>query len=311
MKLLVTGGCGFIGSHFIRHILNTYPTYEVVNFDFLSYAGKIENTNDFSENKKHDLYIGDICCVEEIDYLVKDCDVVINFAAESHVDNSISDSREFIRTNIQGVHVLLDLVTKYNKRMIQISTDEVYGSMEFGEAREHSPLEPNSPYSASKASADLLCRAYHKTHGTQVVVTRSTNNFGSHQHIEKFIPKAITNALKDIPIPVYGDGLNKRDWIYVTDNCRAIDIILHNFMPGLIYNIGAGNEYTNIDVVTKILDIMGKSHDLVTMVDDRKGHDRRYAVNTYKITYKGFKPNVTFEDGLKKTIDWYRNNKGE
>jgi len=311
LKLLVTGGCGFIGSNFIRYILQKYPSYKIINLDKLTYAGNPENLKDVEKNKNYKFVKGDICDKKIVDELSKDLDCIVNFAAESHVDRSILEPDAFIRTDIIGTHTLLEAVRKNGvPRFVHISTDEVYGSIESGSFTEASPLKPNSPYSASKAGADLLCRAYYITYKVPVIITRSSNNFGPYQYPEKIIPLFITNAIEDKPLPVYGDGLNVRDWLYVLDNCKAIDLVLHRGKPGEIYNIGAGNEIPNIELTKKILRILNKPESLIKFVQDRLGHDRRYSLDTSKIRKElGWKPEYNFDTALEKTVDWYLKNR--
>jgi dTDP-glucose 4,6-dehydratase len=315
MKILVTGGAGFIGSNFIRYMLKQHKDYKIINLDKLTYAGNLENLKDVEDNPNYIFINGDITdknLVESL-FFSYDIDYVINFAAESHVDRSIEDPQIFLKTNVIGTQVLLDTSKKVNvKKFLQVSTDEVYGSLgPTGYFTEQSPLSPNSPYSASKASADLLVKAYAHTYGLPVNITRCSNNYGPHQFPEKLIPLMIINAMNDKDLPVYGDGLNIRDWIYVEDHCRAIDMILHHGTVGEIYNIGGNNERTNIDIVKYILKEIGKPESLIKYVKDRPGHDRRYAIDSTKIQEElGWKPLYSFEEGMKKTIKWYLDNKG-
>lgn len=310
MKLLVTGGAGFIGSNFIRHFLRIHPDSTVVNLDKLTYAGNLDNLADVQSHPKYFFLRGDICdpgCISEV--LRQGVDAVVNFAAESHVDRSIADAREFLRTNVQGTYTLLDAARRAGvRRFLHVGTDEVYGSQNPGdEADEESPLKPNSPYAASKASADLLVRAFRETYGFPALITRTSNNYGPNQFPEKFIPLMITNALEGKRLPVYGDGLNERDWIYVEDNCAALDRVLQEGQEGEIYNIGAGEPLPNLVVVRRLLKILGKSEDLIEFVPDRPGHDRRYALKTHKIRRElDWKPAVTFDEGLERTVEWYR-----
>lgn len=308
-KFLVTGGAGFISSNFILYVLQKHPEWEVTNLDKLTYAGNLENLKDIETDSRYRFIRGDIGDRELADKLLSQgFDVVVNFAAESHVDRSILDPSPFIKTNVEGTQVLLEGAKQHGvKLFVQVSTDEVYGSLgAAGKFTEESPLLPNSPYAASKAAADCLCRAYYHTYGLPVIITRSSNNYGPFQFPEKLIPLAITNALEDKPLPIYGDGLNVRDWIHVEDHCRALDIVIQQGKPGQIYNIGANNEKTNLGLVHCILDIMSKPHSLITFVTDRPGHDRRYALETAKIERElGWKPSVSFEEGLKDTIEWY------
>ncbi len=308
-RLLVTGGAGFIGSNFIRDILKKYPDYQVVTLDKLTYAGRRENLQDIEDNPRYKFVKGDICDAKVVARAIKDCDRIINFAAESHVDRSINNASEFIRTNIYGTYVLLE-AARNNKVSLfcQISTDEVYGSRSTGLFKETDPLKPSSPYSASKAAADQLTYSYHITYGLPVVIVRSTNNFGCYQFPEKIIPLFITNALKGKRLPVYGDGQNVRDWIYVLDNCRAIDFLIHQGKIGEIYNVAGKTEMKNIELTRIILRIMNKPEELIKFVQDRPGHDRRYALDSTKIEQLGFKPQYNFEQALQETIDWYCNN---
>jgi dTDP-glucose 4,6-dehydratase len=311
----VTGGAGFIGSAFVRLILEELPSCEVVNFDALTYAGNPENLEGLDETK-HRLVRGDICDPEAVMAALPDqTDAIINFAAESHVDRSIHSAHEFINTNIFGTQVLLDAArAKGIARFVQVSTDEVMGSLPEDENAfftESSPFAPNSPYAASKAAAEHLVRAASHTFGLDTVITRCGNNYGPRQFPEKFLPLMLANAMGDEPIPVYGDGLNVRDWIYVEDHCRAILLALTSGRPGATYNIGARNERRNIDVAHSVLDSLGKPRSLIRYVTDRPGHDRRYAIDPTVIeTELGWRPGETWESGLQKTIDWYRQNSG-
>jgi dTDP-glucose 4,6-dehydratase len=309
MKILVTGGAGFIGSNFIRYVLNAYPDYLIINLDKLTYAGNLENLKNVGNNRNYIFVQGDICDLGKVEPLAKKADVIINFAAETHVDRSILEPGSFIQTALYGTYVLLEAARRYNhQRYIQISTDEIYGSIETGSFTEDSPPHPGSPYAASKAAGDLLVQSYIRTYGFPAIITRSSNNFGPYQYPEKFIPLFITNALEDKPLPLYGDGLNIRDWIYVIDNCEAIDLVLHNGKAKEIYNIGGGQEHTNIDVVHRILKGLGKPTDLIRFIQDRPGHDRRYALDCKKISELGFKPKHAFEEALRLTIRWYMEN---
>lgn len=310
MKLLVTGGAGFIGSNFIHYILDEYSDCEIINLDKLTYAGNLENLQDIENNPRYQFTKGDIADRKLISSLLQGkIDAIINFAAESHVDRSILDASPFIKTNIEGTQILLEGARQYQiGKFIQVSTDEVYGSMEEGKFTEESPLSPNSPYSASKTAADLLCHAYWKTYQLPIVVTRCSNNLGPFQFPEKLIPLAITNALENKPIPIYGDGMNVRDWIYVLDHCRALDFVLQKGEPGEIYNIAANQEKTNLELIHQLLDIMDKPQSLITFVADRPGHDRRYALDITKITQElGWQPTYSFEEALTTTVNWYLN----
>ena len=311
MNILVTGGAGFIGSCFIRHILNKYKDYKVINIDALTYAGNIENLNDVKDNPNYKFVHGNICDKELVRELMKEVDCVVNFAAESHVDRSITGPEIFIETNVKGTLNLLQAAKEAKiERYLQVSTDEVYGSLgKTGYFYETTPLAPNSPYSASKASADLLVRAYYETYKMPVLNTRCSNNYGPYQYPEKLIPFFISKLLKGEKVPVYGDGLNVRDWLYVYDHCSAIDTVLHNGKIGEIYNIGGHNEKTNIEITKLILNAMGKDESSIEYVQDRLGHDRRYAISNDKIQSQlGWEPSLTFEEGIKITIDWYLNN---
>jgi dTDP-glucose 4,6-dehydratase len=310
MKLLVTGGAGFIGSHFLRYILKARSQIEVINFDLLTYAGNLENLSDIKDNPRYKFVKGDILDNKKVESLLKDCNGIINFAAESHVDRSILGPEAFVQTNVVGAQRLLELAKKNKIRFVQVSTDEVYGSLgDKGQFTESSPLEPNSPYSASKAAADLMCRAYFHTYNADVVVTRCSNNYGPFQFPEKLIPLMISNARSDKSLPVYGDGLHVRDWIYVEDHCSAILDVFEKGKAGEVYNIGANNEWPNLEIVKKILKDLKKPESLIGFVKDRPGHDRRYALDSSKIQKAlGWKPKMTFEMGLQKTISWYVEN---
>lgn len=310
-SILVTGGCGFIGSNFIRHILKSYPNYSVINFDALTYAGNPDNLKDIESDARYTFMLGDITNIADVENAMNHADCVVHFAAESHVDRSIEGPEIFTKTNILGTQILLDYAkAKRVSRFVHVSTDEVYGSLgKEGLFTENTPLKPNSPYSASKAASDLLCRAYFKTYGFPVLTTRCSNNYGPYQFPEKLIPLMIMNALNDDPLPVYGDGMNIRDWLYVEDHCRAIDAVLHHGHDGEIYNIGGNNEWANIDVVKLILKALGKPESLIRYVKDRPGHDRRYAIDASKITKDlGWKPQHKFEEWITPTINWYKNN---
>jgi len=303
-KILVTGGAGFIGSNFIRHLLaNTDCT--VMNLDKLTYAGNLSNIKDLRRDKRYKLIRGDIRNRRLADSRVKKADAVVNFAAESHVDRSIQSPSIFVETNVLGVQVLLESCRKFGVKFEQISTDEVYGSRLEGSFKETDILDPSSPYSASKAAADLLVNAYHRTYDMEVVLTRSTNNYGRNQHPEKLIPRLITNALRRKPLPIYGAGENVRDWIFVEDNCRAIHTVLEKGESGQIYNIGGGHEKKNIEIAREILRRLSLPETMVKFVSDRPGHDFRYSLDCEKTTRLGWKPRVAFEDGLQETIDWY------
>lgn len=311
MRLLVTGGAGFIGSCFIRYMLDKHPGYKIINLDALTYAGNIENLDDVKNNINYTFVHGNICDTKLVPQLVNECDAVVNFAAESHVDRSITGPEIFIETNIKGTLNLLQSSKNAKiQRFLQISTDEVYGSLgKNGYFYETTPLAPNSPYSASKAGADMLVRAYFETYKMPVLNTRCSNNYGPYQYPEKLIPFFISQLLKGEKVPVYGDGLNVRDWLYVYDHCSAIDVVLHKGKPGEVYNIGGHNEKTNLEITKIILQAMGKDESYIKYVEDRLGHDKRYAIDNHKIqTQLGWAPSLTFEEGIKLTIDWYLKN---
>ena len=314
LKLFVTGGAGFIGSAFVRQLLDRFPSCQVINFDALTYAGNLDNLQGLDE-KMHHFVRGNIADrTAVLDVLTEGTDAVINFAAESHVDRSIFSAAEFIMTNALGTQVLLDCARERGvKRFVQVSTDEVMGSLPDNENAfftEDSPFAPNSPYAASKAAAEHLVRAAHHTFGLDTVITRCGNNYGPRQFPEKFLPLMLANAMNDEPIPVYGDGLNVRDWIYVDDHCRAILQVLEKGRAGAVYNIGARNERRNIEVAKSVLDALGKPHSLIRFVKDRPGHDRRYAIDpSLAESELGWRPRETWESGLGKTIEWYRTNR--
>jgi dTDP-glucose 4,6-dehydratase len=312
-RILVTGGAGFIGSNFVLYMLKNYPDYEIINIDSLTYAGNLENLKSVENNPNYRFVKGSITDNQLVNSLAaEELEGIINFAAESHVDRSIEDPGIFVETNIKGTQVLLDAAKKYEvKRYLQVSTDEVYGSLgPTGYFMENTPLAPNSPYSASKTGADLLVRAYNETFGLNTVITRCSNNYGPFQFPEKLIPLIISNALEDKALPVYGDGLNIRDWLHVEDHCAAIALAFFKGQSGEIYNVGGNNERTNIQIIKTILGLLGKPESLITYVKDRLGHDRRYAIDATKITQElGWSPKYTFETGIKETVDWYCNNR--
>ncbi|CAN2246785.1 RfbB dTDP-D-glucose 4,6-dehydratase [actinobacterium SCGC AAA044-D11] len=314
MRLLVTGGAGFIGSNFVRRVLSakTSDITSITVLDKLTYAGVLENLDPVSKLENFKFIQGDICDFQLVTKLLEDVDAVVNFAAESHVDRSINGAMDFVQTNIVGVQVLLDAIKNSNKkiRFVQVSTDEVYGSIASGSWTEDSPLLPNSPYSASKAGGELLARAYFKTHNLDVVITRCSNNYGPYHFPEKMIPLFITNLLEGKKVPLYGDGLNVRDWLHVDDHCNGILKVLLNGRSGEIYNIGGGSELNNLELTNIILKAMGKDASSIEYVEDRKGHDLRYSVNHQKITNElGYQPQVDFSDGLAETIKWYKENR--
>jgi dTDP-glucose 4,6-dehydratase len=311
MKILVTGGAGFIGSSFVRYLVQAHDDMEVVNYDLLTYAGNLRNLEEVSGNPRYEFVQGDIADSTQVQELFQKhaFDAVVNFAAETHVDRSILDSAPFIRTNIEGTRCLLEAARSHKvSKYVQISTDEVYGSLgPTGAFREDTPLDPSSPYSASKAAADFLVLAYHKTHGVPAVVTRCTNNYGPYQFPEKLIPVLITNAMEDRPLPIYGDGLNVREWIFADEHSRAVLMALQRGRPGEVYNVGSGHEKTNIEVVREILRLLGKPESLIRFVKDRPGHDRRYAIDCSKIRKEwDWSSKIDFAAGLSATIDWYR-----
>jgi len=307
---LITGGAGFIGSNFIHYLLKKYPDVEIINIDKLTYAGNLDNLKDIENNPAYRFVKGDICDKTTVEPLIKKCDIVVNFAAESHVDRSIGRPDDFIQTDVFGTFVLLEAARKYGvERFIQISTDEVYGSTLAESFKETDPLMPSSPYSASKAGADRLAYSYFVTYQLPVLITRCSNNFGPYQYPEKLIPLFITNAMEDKKLPIYGDGKNVRDWIFVEDHCRAIDVVLQKGELGEVYNIGAENEKSNLEITDYILKKLKKTKDLMAFVDDRLGHDRRYSLNWDKIKKLGWMPSVSFEEAMDKTIDWYVQNR--
>lgn len=311
MKLLVTGGAGFIGSNFIRYVLNKYSDYNVINLDFLTYAGNLENLKDFENDSRYKFVKGDICDRELVNDLVNDIDAIAHFAAESHVDRSILDASPFIKTNVLGTQVLLEAARAKNIRFHHISTDEVFGSLGPDDPpfNENTPYDPRSPYSASKAASDHLVRAYFHTYNLPVTISNCTNNYGPYHFPEKVIPLFITNLIEGKKVPLYGDGLNVRDWLYVEDHCKALNLILHKGKIGETYCIGGDCEKSNIELTKKIIELMGFDESIIEYVKDRPGHDKRYAMSIEKIKNEfGWQPEVSFEQGLQKTIDWYKNN---
>ena len=309
MKQFITGGAGFIGSNYVRYILNNTDD-EVTVFDALTYAGNLSTMRDVENNSRYKFVKGNICDSAAVSDAMKGHDAVVHFAAESHVDRSINGSEDFIHTNCFGTNTVIDTARKLEvSRVLHIGTDEVYGSVEVGSSLETDPLEPRSPYSASKAGSDLIALAYYHTHGTPVVVTRCTNNFGPYQYPEKAIPLFTTNLLDGKKIPLYGDGLNERDWLFVDDQCSGVHLVLTKGTLGEIYNIGAGNETTNRVLVNKLLEAFGVGEEMVQYVEDRKGHDRRYSVNIDKITKLGWKKERTLDEALAETVQWYRDNR--
>lgn len=307
-RILVTGGMGFIGSHFVRWILKKHSDWEVVNYDKLTYSGNPENLREVEGNPRYRFVQGDICDSACLEDAARGIDALVHLAAQTHVDRSIDDDLDFLQTNILGTRNVLDVVRRHQiPRYVQISTDEVYGSLEKGSANEDSPLKPNSPYAASKAAADLWLRAYQRTYQIPGVVVRSSNNFGPFQYPEKIIPLFITNLLEEKKVPLYARGENRRDWIYVEDNCEAIALVLERGKDGEVYNIGGGKELSNLELTTKILQSFGRGEEWIQFVADRPGHDFRYALDSSKIQKLGFRSRHSFEEALAKTLDWYRN----
>jgi len=310
MKMLVAGGAGFIGCNFLRYMLSKYQDIEIINLDLLTYAGRLENLHDIKKDPRHKFIQGDIRDREKVEQIMKNgVDTAVNFAAETHVDRSIIEAGSFILTDTYGVYILLDAARKYDvDKVIQVSTDEVYGSIKRGSFKETDTLNPSSPYAASKAAGDLVAQAFYRTYGLHVVITRSSNNFGPYQHPEKMIPKFITRALNHQPLPLYGDGKQVRDWIYVMDNCEGIDLVMQKSKPGEIYNIASGNERTNLEVAKFIIKKLGRPESLMKFVPDRPGHDRRYSLDTAKVKGLGWKPRYEFEKSLSETVKWYTEN---
>jgi dTDP-glucose 4,6-dehydratase len=309
-NVLVTGGAGFIGSNYVRHALAAHPDWRVTTLDKLTYAGRLENLKTVMEHPRHEFVKGDVADPALAGPLVADADLVVHFAAETHVDRSILNAGEFITTDVFGTFVLLEAAREAKRltRFVQISTDEVYGSVPEGSSRETDELKPRNPYSASKAGADRLAYSYWATYEVPVVITRASNNYGPNQFPEKVIPLFITNAMDDRPLPLYGDGLNERDWLHVSDHCRAIDTVIESGKPGEVYNIGGGSEVKNADLTRQILALLGKPESLIRHVQDRPGHDRRYSLDTSKLKSLGWKPRVPFDQGLAETVAWYRQN---
>ena len=309
MKILVTGGLGFIGSNFILKILSGFPDYEITNVDACFYGSNSKNLESISKSKQYSFVKGNISNSTLMDKLISKNDVIVNFAAESHVDRSISNPKPFLDTNIFGVYTILESLRKFKKKLIQISTDEVYGSLTQASAYENFPLNPSSPYAGTKASAEMLVNSYHTTFDCDTIITRCTNNFGPRQFPEKLIPKIILLAEKNKKIPIYGNGKNLRDWLYVDDHCNAILSVISKGVSGESYNISSNNEIDNISIVKKILSIMKKTDELIEFVEDRPGHDFRYSMNSDKLRkHMNWKPNVNFDEGLEKTINWYTSN---
>ncbi len=309
MRLLVCGGAGFIGSDFVRRMLAKHDDLEVVCFDTLTYAGNLDNLRDVATDPRYSFVRGDICERAAVEAAAEGVDAIVNFAAETHVDRSIAEPEAFLHTDILGTHTLLEVVRARGiGRMVQVSTDEVYGSIDVGAFRETDLIKPSSPYSASKAGGDLQVLAYHTTYGVPVMITRGSNTYGPYQYPEKLIPLFVTNALEGGKLPLYGDGMNVRDWLHVDDHCDGIEFVLFNGVPGEVYNIGGGNERTNREITAIIIDELGLTPDVISWVSDRPGHDRRYALDCGKMADAGWTPKVDFEAGLRDTIRWYRDN---
>jgi dTDP-glucose 4,6-dehydratase len=310
VDVLVTGGAGFIGSNFVKHALAAHPDWRITTLDKLTYAGRLENLREVEDHPRHVFVRGDVADPAVAAPLVKAAEIVVHFAAETHVDRSLMSAGEFITTDVFGTFVLLDAARQAPglRRFVQISTDEVYGSVPEGSSRETDELRPRNPYSASKAGADRLAYSYWATYGVPVVITRASNNYGPNHFPEKVIPLFITNALDDIPVPLYGDGLQERDWLHVSDHCAAIDLLIDQGTAGEVYNVGGGNHVRNVDLTREILALVGKPESLIRHVEDRQGHDRRYSLDTAKLQSLGWRPRVAFESGLRDTVDWFRRN---
>lgn len=308
-NILVTGGAGFIGSNFCRYMLGKYPGYNILVLDALTYAGNMDNLADLMDDPRFMFFHGDIRDREVVENLVRNADAVVNFAAETHVDRSIADPGDFVLTDVFGVFILLEAAKKFGiERFLHVSTDEVYGAIEDGSFQEGDPLSPNSPYSSSKAGGELFARSYYVTYGMPIIITRGSNNFGPFQYPEKLIPLFITNAMEDKQLPVYGDGQQVRDWVFVLDHCEGVDTALHKGAPGEVYNVGGGNERTNLYITKAILSILGKPESLITYVTDRPGHDRRYSITCGKLEALGWTPRHDFDEALEKTVRWYVDN---
>lgn len=309
--LLITGGAGFIGSNFARHILHTYADYRVVVFDKLTYAGNLDNLKDLTPDARFRFERGDITDPAAVELAIRqhDVDTIVNFAAESHVDRSLLDPGAFVQTDVYGTYVLLEAARELGvERYVQVSTDEVYGHIPVGASREEDPLAPRSPYSASKAGGDMMALAYHVSHGVPVLITRASNNIGPFQYPEKAVPLFTTNAIDGELLPLYGDGLQIRDWLFVADHCAAIDLVLHKGVIGQVYNIGGDNERTNLEVIRRICDLTARPHSLIRHVADRAGHDRRYALDSSKIKALGYQPAYDFDRAIEAAVSWYQNN---
>ncbi len=310
-RVLVTGGAGFMGSYFIKYLINKYPYIEIINLDALTYAGNLDNLSSLVDNGRYKFIQGDITNLDLLEKIVQDnnIELIVNFAAETHVDNSIKSPLKAVNTNVMGVAAILEVVRKYDIELLQISTDEVFGTTDMGSFNEESPFLPNSPYSAAKAGGDLLCRAYYETYNTNVIITHSCNVLGPNQYPEKLIPLAITNLMEGKNIPIYGDGLNVREWIYVEDHSRAIEYIIEHGTQGEVYNIGTGYEITNLDLINRLLQNFKEPVDRIEYVKDRPGHDRRYSIDSKKLRNLGWSPYFDFDTAIRKTIDWYKDNR--
>ena len=312
MKILVTGGLGFIGSNFCKHVLKKHPDFDLINVDKMGLGANPANLHDIDKNKRYNFVKGDICNPEFMHKIITDVDVIVNIAAETHVDRSIADPYMFLLNNTMGTFTVLEAVRKHDKRirLVHVSTDEVYGQALKGSFAESDPLDPTNPYSASKAAADMFALAYHKTYDLNVSITRCTNNFGPYQLPEKFIPKTIIRALRDLPVPIYGSGTNIRDWIYVQDHCEAIDAVMREGKAGEVYNVSGGNEFPNIEIAKKILALLDKPETLITFVEDRPGHDVRYSLDSTKTrSTLNWQPKFSFKKSLESTVRWYVENK--
>lgn len=309
MRILVTGGAGFIGSNFVHYVLQHHPEDEVINLDKLTYAGNLENLRDLEGEPRYRFVRGDICDEAAVAEVMQEVEAVVNFAAETHVDRSLQHAGAFVDTDIKGLYVLQEAARQQSvSRFVHISTDEVYGSIAEGSFRESDPFRPSSPYAASKAGGELMAMAFRQSYGYAPIITRGSNTYGPYQYPEKLVPLFITNALDDVPLPLYGDGLNVRDWLYVEDHCAGIDLVLRKGEAGEVYNLGAGQERTNLDLTKRILTLLGKDESLIQFVKDRPGHDRRYSVDSSKAHALGWRPRVGFEEGLARTVTWYREN---
>ena len=309
MRILVTGGAGFIGSNYVRYVLSHHPEDSVLNLDALTYAGNLENLSDVVNDTRYSFVRGDICDGAVIEELMGRVDAVVNFAAESHIDRSIQSAGAFVDTDVKGLYVLLDAARRHSlTRFLHVSTDEVYGSIDTGSFTEEAPLDPSSPYSASKAGGELMARAFARTFGYKILITRGSNTYGPYHYPEKVIPLFITNLIENQQVPLYGDGLNVRDWLYVDDHCSGIDTVLWKGEPGQAYNIGGDQERTNLELTRRLLELLGKGEEMIRHVKDRPGHDRRYSIATAKVRCLGWAPTVSFEEGLARTVAWYQTN---